>query len=100
YGPPLRGVALRQLLERGVVGYPDRDALDHKVKGWERHRDDAVRIRCEVAALARPVAAHDIELAVEPHSAHPCEVRPPVRTHRRQPNRFVGGLILQLVERA
>src|SRR5690349_8187733 len=58
--PSLGRVALRETLERGVVGHLGRRALDDEVEGRERYRDDAVRVLVQVPALASPLATHEV----------------------------------------
>src|SRR4029079_14538285 len=86
--PALVAVALRQSLEGGLVGHLGGRPLDRQVDAAVGERDRAARVLDEVLALARPVAAHDVDLAVIPQRSDAGEMGPAVGPRRRQERRL------------
>src|SRR2546428_4222636 len=85
--PPLRVIELHQALERRLIGDHTGGPLDNQVKPAEDYRNDAVRILREVPALARPRAAHEVKVAVDPQRTHARDMRPLVGPTGGQPVR-------------
>src|SRR5439155_8770427 len=64
--PTLVAVALRESLERLVVGHSFGLALDDQVDAGQCERDRAMGVLGDVPALARPGAAHEVDPALIP----------------------------------
>ena len=57
------------------TGYPERLAFEDNVDSRQTGRDRAGRIRGQIAGLARPRSAREIDVAVEPEGTDPSRAR-------------------------
>jgi len=79
--------ARSQPLQGRLIAYPDRLAFEHHVDGRQAGGDRAGRIRGQVAGLARPRSAREIDVAVEPEGTDPGGVGAAVRPRRAEEGR-------------
>src|SRR5919204_563862 len=78
---------------RRPVGDPGRLALEHEVDAAQRGGDRAGRVGGQVAGLAGPGPAHDIEIAVGPEGAHTRGMGAAVRPDRSEEEPIVPGRV-------
>ena len=74
-------------LQGRPIGYPDRLAFEDDVDGRQPGGDRAGRIRGQIAGLARPRSAREIDVAVEPEGTDPGGVGAAVRPRRAEEGR-------------
>lgn len=89
-GPAAVAVACGGLLQGRRVGHPGRLARKGQVDALQLDRDRAGRVPRQVAGLAGPGAAGEVEVAVEPQGADPCRVGPAVGLRRPEEERDAG----------
>src|SRR6516164_6799700 len=70
------------LRERGLVSDPRCLAFEHQVDALQSDRERAGGLRRQVARLARPRTAGQVQGAVVPGHANAGRMRPAVRAHR------------------
>src|SRR4051794_29350486 len=78
------------LLQGRLIGAPGRLPFEYEVEARQPGDDRAGGVRGQVARLAGPGAAREVEIAVEPERADPGGVRVAVRANCAEEERDAG----------